>query len=50
MVDFYDMAACPQPLLYKRLGDSSIEMAEIGGRIAAIERTLNMTLKKCLQL
>lgn len=43
MVDFYDMAACPQPLFYKRLGDSSIEMAEIGGRIAAIERTLNMT-------
>lgn len=30
-------------LYFKRLGDSSIEMAEIGGRVAAIERTLNVT-------
>lgn len=30
-------------LYFKRLGDSSVEMAEIGGRVAAIERTLNVT-------
>lgn len=53
MIDFCDMAACPLSpfffflfshlLFFKRLGESSVEMADIGGRVAAIERTLNLT-------